>query len=52
MWMGVAHWAVGDRTVDHDPDTRILWTACKRTDVPANAAWYRQDDDIIGVGTI
>ena len=32
------HWAVGDQMVPRDSGTMLMWTACGKFDIPANAA--------------
>jgi len=39
---GVTHKAVG---ADVHPGIRLLWTACERQDIPADAAWIQRDED-------
>ena len=39
---GLLHWAIGDRLVSPDAGTFVVWTACRKYDVPANAAWYHR----------
>lgn len=31
---------------DVHPGVRLLWTACGKHDIPANAAWFRKGDPI------
>ena len=38
------HWAVGEYIHDR---IRLLWTLCRKHDVPANKAWYRRDEDTV-----
>ena len=35
---GITHHAVGDRAVEHDPGTLLLWPACGKFDIPAGKA--------------
>ncbi len=42
---GVIHQAVG--AVVHRDIPRLMWTACGKMDIPANAAWLqRREDDV------
>lgn len=41
---GALHRAVG---ADVHDGIRLLWTACGRMDIPANAAWLQRDEDEI-----
>ena len=41
----VTHWAVGDVMVSQHPrETMLVWTACGKHDVPANGAFYHEQD--------
>lgn len=41
---GVTHRAVGADVV---PYTLLLWTACGKSDIPANGAWIQRAEDIV-----
>lgn len=45
FWNG--HLCEGDRMIDRDPGTFLLWTRCGKHDVPANAAWEKRAEDMV-----
>ena len=44
---GVLHYAVGAQMISANPDTFIMWAACKGKDVPANQAWLQMTSDVV-----
>lgn len=44
---GVVHRAVG---AEVHRGIRLMWTACEKMDIPANAAWLQRPQDVVTCG--